>query len=268
MKNNYKIATIINYCTNDYKFINHSIREARIFSDQVIVSLCDHFHDGTPENRELLDRTYKENSDNSELHEYKYDSNIFEKLKFCAVHAYSRLEGFKRIRDDIDYIVFLDADEIIEGARFKEFLDKSGFRNYNAILFSNYYYFRDVTFRANKLEDSILMVKKNVLTTDMIKKVIAHGQDRMGIVSVVPEKRIRNIPGLDGKPMAHHYSWVRTKEEMIKKVQTFGHKSDLDWVTLIEKEFSHDFNGTDFVNGYEYEVVEPYIRFYGYQGSA
>lgn len=65
--------------------------------------------------------------------------------------------------------------------------------------------------------------------------------------------------GLDKKPLAHHYSWVRTKGEMLKKVETFGHKSDRDWVALVEKEFSHEFSGKDFVSGYEYETVEPYI---------
>ncbi|GAX59997.1 hypothetical protein SCALIN_C05_0082 [Candidatus Scalindua japonica] len=99
------------------------------------------------------------------------------------------------------------------------------------------------------------MVRKRVLTPVMIREVILHGQDRLGLVSIVPEKRIRNIYGLDGKPMADHYSWVRTQEEMIKKVQTFDHKSDLNWISLIENQFSQDFNGTDFINGYEYEIV-------------
>ena len=62
MDKSYKIATIINYCTTDYKFIGHCINEAKSFSDQVIVPVCDHFYDGTPEDRELLEKTYKENS--------------------------------------------------------------------------------------------------------------------------------------------------------------------------------------------------------------
>ena len=262
MDNKYKIATIINYCTNDYKFIGHCIKEAKLFSDQVIVPVCDHFLDGTPENRELLEKTYKENSDNVEFYEYKYDNNVFENLEYCAVHACSRLEGFRRIKDDIDYIIFLDADEIIEGTRFKEFLDRSDFNNYNALSFSSYYYFREVTLRANKLQDSTIMVNKRLLTSDMLNQVIAGGYDRTGIGgidSVVPGEKMRNIPGLDGKPMIHHYSWVRTKDEMLKKVQTFGHKSDGDWISLVENEFSQDFKGIDFIHGYKYEVVEPYI---------
>jgi hypothetical protein len=89
MDNSYKIATIINYCTTDYKFIGHCINEAKSFSDQVIVPVCDHFYDGTPEDRELLEKTYKENLSNAEFCEYKYDRNLFDNLKFCAPDVYS-----------------------------------------------------------------------------------------------------------------------------------------------------------------------------------
>jgi hypothetical protein len=56
--------------------------------------------------------------------------------------------------------------------------------------------------------------------------------------------------------MIHHYSWVRTKEEMLRKVKSWTHSGDRDWVSQVEKEFAHEFNGTDFVHGYEYNIVE------------
>ena len=60
----------------------------------------------------------------------------------------------------------------------------------------------------------------------------------------------------EGTPFVHHYSWVRTKEEMLKKVENWGHKHDKNWTSLIEEEFSRPFNGTDFVHGYSYNIVE------------
>ncbi|GAX59998.1 hypothetical protein SCALIN_C05_0083 [Candidatus Scalindua japonica] len=60
-------------------------------------------------------------------------------MKFCAVHPYSRMEGYKRVRNDLSYIIFFDADEIIEYVRFKEYLSENGFKDYNEILCSNYY---------------------------------------------------------------------------------------------------------------------------------
>jgi subtilase family serine protease len=37
---------------------------------------------------------------------------------------------------------------------------------------------------------------------------------------------------------------------MIQKVISWGHNKDIDWVSLIEQEFTHDFNGKDFINKY------------------
>jgi hypothetical protein len=43
---------------------------------------------------------------------------------------------------------------------------------------------------------------------------------------------------------------------MIQKVQNWGHNNDRNWIELIEKEFSHKFNGTDFINHYQYDRVK------------
>ena len=64
------------------------------------------------------------------------------------------------------------------------------------------------------------------------------------------------VLSLTGRPMMHHFSWVRSKDEMITKVKNWGHASDKNWILLIEEEFSRSFNGTDFVHGYNYNIVE------------
>jgi hypothetical protein len=45
-------------------------------------------------------------------------------------------------------------------------------------------------------------------------------------------------------------------DEMIQKVISWGHNKDIDWVSLIEQEFTHDFNGKDFIHNYEYDVLD------------
>jgi hypothetical protein len=50
-------------------------------------------------------------------------------------------------------------------------------------------------------------------------------------------------------------SWVRTKEQMLKKVNSWAHKSDKHWVSLIEQEFEYSFKGRDFVHNYQYNEV-------------
>ena len=60
----------------------------------------------------------------------------------------------------------------------------------------------------------------------------------------------------NGQIMCHHYSWVRSKEEMLKKVVSWAHSTDKNWVELVNEEFTRPFNGTDFVHGYQYEVLD------------
>ena len=55
-----KIATIINYCTSDYRFIKTCIDAVLSFSKQVIVPIADHTFDGQPENNELVNKSMKE----------------------------------------------------------------------------------------------------------------------------------------------------------------------------------------------------------------
>jgi len=53
----------------------------------------------------------------------------------------------------------------------------------------------------------------------------------------------------------HHYSWARTKEQMLTKVKNWGHRKQRNWQELVENEFSHEFNGKDFIHGYNYSRV-------------
>ncbi len=253
--NRYNVTTIINYCTNDYRFIGHCIHEAKQFSEQIIVPVCDHFLDGTPENRELLDRTYEENRQDATFAEYVYDTEVFAELRYNAVHALSRSLAFNSLGESTDYVLLLDADEIVKGRRFRHFLDNGGVDANNAMLIANYYYFREVRFRARTPEDSLLLLKRSAVTADML---LQEG-DRSDAFRATPGPKARGVLGLDKKPMAHHYSWVRTKDEMLKKVRTFGHRSDRDWIALVEEEFSREFNGTDFITGYAYDTMVPYI---------
>ena len=78
----------------------------------------------------------------------------------------------------------------------------------------------------------------------------------------MPGKKSAKTEGADGNPMFHHYSWVRTREEMLKKVKSWAHHKDRDWTSLVEKEFERKFNSqtdTCFVHNYKYVEVEPHI---------
>lgn len=248
-----KITTVVNYCTNDYKFIGACIREAASFSHDVIVPYTDHFYDGTPENKELLAKTIAENP-NARFEYFSYDP----KLKVLPQHwvTYARLVGWKCTLPESDYILFLDADEVVDSKRFIEWLRVFPLSKMNVIKLANYYYFREVRFQSEIFEDSVVLARKNLLNEVMIMDFL----DRDKIFRDIPDPKARMVLGTDGQPLIHHYSWVRTKAEMMKKVLTWGHSHERNWVQLVEDEFMDDFKGTDFVHGYQYKTVEPFIQ--------
>lgn len=251
------IAAIINFCTNESRFIQASLEQASLFASQVIVPVCDHFFDGTPENRPLLEQIYAA-FPNCLFIEYPFVLNqipqrIWKKIAPAHFwHSLSRLIGFSYLEEKIDSVLFLDADEVPDGRRFAEWLECSDYHHHTAMKLANYWYFREPTNQSLRFEDSVVLVQKRALEPTLILRE----EERDAIYDSLPCPKRRHVTGVDGSPMFHHYSWVRTKEEMLKKVQAWGHKGDRDWVQLVHKEFETPFRGTDFVHGYNYKIVE------------
>jgi len=260
----HSIATIINYCTNDHKFLRPCIDEVKHFSSQILIPVSDHFFDGTPENRGLLNHAYREHSD-CEFIEFAYDPNRpygFSTSKrpddldwARHWHSTARMIGYFHLRKEIEYVLFIDVDEIYEGRPFKAWLDQFDYRDYSALRFTSYEYFREPCYRAKEIFTSGLMARKSLLTPKQILNV----DERMGLYRDLPEKKIMHLMGLEEQPLIHHYSWVRTQEEMLKKTATWSHHWERDWASLIEKEFSAPVPGKNSLTNQEYERVEPYI---------
>ena len=267
-----KIATVINYCTNDYRFIKHNINSVSLFAKEIIVPICDHFYDGTPENHLLINKTIKENQ-KARFVKFKFDKKKkiqpywwwrlrrILKLPLNSSSQYwiceARKIGWQNLSKDIKYVLFLDVDEIIDAKKFINWLNTKEYQKYKAMKLANFWYFREPKYQATTIEDTPLFIKTSVLS----KEIFFYYGEREDIYQKTLGPKKRMIKGLNNKPIIHHYCWARSKKEMIKKVQTWGHNRDHNWLKLIEKEFSHDFNGTDFIQGYKYKVVKPFINF-------
>lgn len=257
------IATIVNFCSNESRFIQATLEQALSFSIQVIVPVCDHFFDGSPENRSLLEKIYAAFPDCLFV-EYPYLPNLFKRLPRKILkrmdsahfwHSLSRLLAYTYLADEVETVLFIDADEVPEGKRFSEWLDCSDYMHHTALKLSNYWYFREPTNQALKFEDTIVLAQRKALEAD----ILLHKDERDAIYNLLPGPKRRHVSGCDGNPMFHHYSWVRTKEEMLQKVKSWGHKGDRDWVPLVMEEFANPFRGTDFVHGYSYKTVKPHF---------
>jgi hypothetical protein len=254
----HSIATIINFCTNESRFISSCLKEALYFSKQVIVSYADHFFDGTPENIQLIDQISAAFPECLFI-EYPFiprevPSAIFKKVDPDHFwHGLSRLVGFNALKPEIETVLFLDADEVGEGERMQEWLDSSDYHQHTTLKMANYWYFRESCYRAESWEDSVVLAQKRALSPE----ILLHQNERTAVYDLLPHPKRPMVTGTDGVPLFHHYSWVRTQEEMLRKVKTWGHRKDRDWEKLVQAEFTAPFSGTDFIHGYRYQTVEP-----------
>jgi hypothetical protein len=240
------------YSTNEFRFLEANLKQLSKFSDEIIITICSHFFSGDPENEELLktslDIISKYNKCIVKIFEWE---NLDKKPRYY--HNLSRKIGTSIAKNE--WLFFVDADEIPDN-NFKDWFDTVKHTE-NAYVLTCSWYFRQPIYRAKSNETNGLVVLKKDCNWDLDSNL-----EREQIYQKLwDENRIFHgdispVLGLDGEVLIHHYSWVRSKEQMIKKVKNWSHKYDRDWVSLVEEEFSRDFNGTDFVHNYSYEIVE------------
>jgi len=258
------IASVISFCTNDIRFFSKCVEACASFSSQLIVPVCDHFYNGIPEHYALLETLYAQYPSVTFL-EFAYDPehlygtyiNLSRDHPHFIHHWHnsSRLIAYYFLKDDIDYVCFCDVDEIIESDRFIEWLNIFPYQEFTALRFSSFWYFREAGYRATTYPNATLMVRKNVLTPALF----FNPDERMGMFHAIEGKKQLLVKGLDDRPMLHHYSWVRSKKELIHKVSSWGHHWERNWMELVNEEYSRDFNKKDFVRFYSYEEVEPFF---------
>jgi hypothetical protein len=139
MSMEHSIATVIHYCTNDFRFLRKIVDEANKFSKFIIIPVCDHFFNGVPENRALLNRTYQKFPE-CQFIEFEYhpkriynpfliDCSSEEREWGFFWHSTSRYTGTLFMSEPVDYLLFLDSDEVIDGARFLKWLDQGKYRS-------------------------------------------------------------------------------------------------------------------------------------------
>jgi hypothetical protein len=251
-----KLTTIINFCSNEARFISHSIQAALKCSAQVIVPFSDHFFSGDPERWAIINTCIKENP-KAQFIQIPFDAALRDTYGPHFWHNVARWVGIKHCNSDSDFVLFLDADEVIDTLAFNYWFKNTDLSKINAVKFLNYWYFRDVCYQADTYEDSVVMTRLS-----KIKGRDVFSDSERHALKIKPA--LHNVVGAMDKPFIHHYSWVRTKEEMLRKVRNWGHTSDRkDWVELVQEEFSRPFSGRDFVHNYTFYSVEAMINLDG-----
>jgi hypothetical protein len=237
------ISVAVSYCSLDAAFLEPLLREASKFSDDITVVATDHLFNGEPEDLKVFyEITSKFPSVTTFVQKWSNSRPV------RHWHNASRWEGVVRTRHP--WVLQLDGDEVPDGARMKEYLEQCDFAK-DGYAFECYWYFRSPRFRSQTTAICGLLMPKKHLTRSFIFTESERGEFRNRADLSVEEHIV-----WQGKPVMHHFSWVRSKDVLLKKVSSWAHKADRDWKSIIEEEFSHPFSGTEHVHGFQYDTVE------------
>jgi hypothetical protein len=259
-----KISAVISFCSNDWRFLKHCIHGISSFCEEVILTVCDHFFDGSKENYGLLEEAFRCFPDCTFI-EFNFDSRqsyrAFSPL--YPEHPYWRHEWHNTGRwlsyfyssSDTQLLFFLDCDEIVNTEQFKNWLATADFIEHSAYRFAGFWHFREAQFEASAHNDLSLLVKKGAMDPHFLWDE----EERMGLFHRLPEKKQLGVRSCNDVPMIRHYSGVRTEEEFSKKLSCWGHHWERDWSQLLQEEFSRPFNGRDFIRRYEYHQIQPHF---------
>lgn len=182
-----------------------------------------------------------------------------------TLHNESRIRAVEYLRNNFDdgpcWFLFIDGDEVPDAEAFAAWfvsapeLDSGK----KAFKLANYWYFLKPTLVSESYEDSVLLVHSSLIDTP---GALQHPRERDGILHVATsgeDEVARNVLSLHGKPMFHHFSWVRgdhesnSRQGLLDKVRNWGHSRDRPWAALINTAFDDMDKGvdpeTDFVHG-------------------
>jgi hypothetical protein len=256
-----RITAVISFCSNDWRFLKRCIDGVTPFSHQVLITVCDHFFDGSLENYALLEEAFRR-FPNCSFIEFCFDPSRsyrpFSPLfpEHCnwrhEWHNTGRWLSYLLAGTKTDFFLFLDCDEIVDPSSFSQWLSSVAIHTLSACRFSCYSYFRDARFEATTHADFSLLAKRVKLRSEHLWDE----DERFGIFQRISGEKRLGVKGCDAKPMIRHFSGVRTKEEFQKKLSTWGHHWERDWEDLLNEEYSRPFNGKDFIRRYSYQVVE------------
>jgi hypothetical protein len=237
---------VVLYSSNDSRFAESCIQSLLDINIKTHVITYSHMWNGIPENKDKLQEPLNQFINNPLFNQYCIEWE--EGQSPWHWEGLGRYLGTQEVSNSSEYVLYIDIDEIIDPLKFKTWIDSEVYKKYDAIKLSTYWYWREPIYQASQLEDSVVMLKTSIAKQLPLK---ASGRE---VYFNSTSNSIRNVNKHD--PLIHHYSWVRTKEEMLKKVKSWGHASDTNWETLVEEEFSRPFNGTDFVHNYQYQIVD------------
>ena len=282
------LVTLVSYCSHERAYLDAVVRNAREFSDLVVLCVGTRLYTGEPEDVDVPAALVCEEDDNGdvgggerpvrgavvvalyEVHQSALGTpivlhNAAREAGVDAARRWARHEPF--------WALMLDGDEVPDGPRVRGWWAGPGGKAVRAAgsrtvhKMANYWSFLSPRLVARPTEDSVLLVHSDLLSREALR----HPRERDGVymwhlaspVGVGDLSVARDVRGDDGQPLFWHFSWVRHggddggRAALKAKVRNWGHRDDRDWASLIDAAFdaldldAGVFPERDFVHGHE-----------------
>jgi hypothetical protein len=254
-------GVIINFCSNEKCFLDSLIKECSHFANEIVISYGDILYNGDHEDLGFLE-IYKSLYPHVKFVQYHVDlSKPHSEMRgvinrpTAYWHNLARDTAVKALSRDIEWVFVIDADEIPDGMRVKEWLNFTKLNSSCCYKIATYWYFKLPIFQAKTFEDSILLIHKKHLTENNL-----YGDFERDFTIVNSGAILQRMNmGLDGKPLWHHYSWSRSKDGIRKKVSSWAHANDIFKGVNVEDVINYIYKNdgvNDFVHGYDYNIVD------------
>lgn len=278
------VNSIILYCSLERQFrdvcIANALRVAKATGGIVLVVTCSHLLTGKVEPR--FEYAGAEEGEGI-LHHLliEYDDKAKRTNQEWILHFRAEATRRMALKAHLEsYTLYLDADEVIDVPRFlawwKSAWDGHGGGNEKlhsflpaAFHLNNAWYFRDVRLKACVREDSAVMVEQSKVTPDMFSRIKADREELALLCLGGDAVQLRNIKhsftALDGEPLIHHFSWVRSLEIVLEKVKAWGHAGERDWESIVREAWAAPLLVKEPIHGYTlvYAVEDPLIALSG-----
>lgn len=243
------LGIVVPYCSNEEDLIDEVIESLQKVSSNIVIVCMTHFFNGDEDERALkkVEGLLKPG--------IKHKVIPWKEIRGAPQNFWikeMRLYGYQAL-DPCDWVLFVDSDEVLRNApKFLEWFETIKENKDTSYKLCNYWYFLSKRRRSKVIEDSIVLVPKERLTFGSFRLT---NSERENLAASAPIQE-RNCRDLDGQVMFDHFSWVRTQEILQRKVSTWGHREDRDWMSLLNKAFQEDILTTpDFVHGNDYEIL-------------
>lgn len=257
------LSIVISYCSNEECFLEAILEQCSKASDDIVVSFGSHLFDGTPEDLSKI-QIVAEKYPAVMFVQYPVTNNNYSGIGVkhrpqAYWHNMARWSGISSLTN-YDWVLFLDADEIPEGDKLKQWwtmMETSSLLNHNTTYkMANYWYFKDPTNRAKVLEDSVLLIHAKYLS----KYNIFGDMERDHLIQQSGTRLVRQTKGVKGEVLFHHYSWVRSRAGLTHKIKNWGHANEYSNPdAIIELIYSND-EVNDVIHKYSYDKVANHFN--------